>query len=253
MAISPGQQQQQQRAFSQVPIAQQSQPGGWHSEFAASQSQHTEIAHTAQRTYNAPLERLGAMPLGMGMVMHQSPMAMHQPGLYNQPQQEQFQAPQAAAEIYDDELFAQAFAEAEASIFAQDGQSLSDELQEAVAAASEQLQTERIGADLIHDPDRQGFEKQDGIADADALSRTAGQLLDSVSNNQSDKFKNSVFLGLMRELRDKEKVVKGDKIVDVRDGADGIKQTVDGVSPHSPSAGSLPHMYLSADDVFRAG
>ena len=52
--------------------------------------------------------------------------------------------------------------------------------------------------------------------DADELSRTAGQLLDNLKHEQSQKFQQSNFLALMRQLRDKEVRVEGDKMVDVR-------------------------------------
>ena len=52
-------------------------------------------------------------------------------------------------------------------------------------------------------------------AEADALSRTAGRLLDSVANETSDKFRQSQFLGLMRKLRDGEVRIEGEEMVDV--------------------------------------
>ena len=51
--------------------------------------------------------------------------------------------------------------------------------------------------------------------DADALANTANQLLENVKNDQSIKFQQSNFLSLMRQLRDREVHVEGDKIVDV--------------------------------------
>lgn len=50
--------------------------------------------------------------------------------------------------------------------------------------------------------------------DDDALAATAKELLEKVDHNQSDKFKNSNFLGLMRKLRDREMKVEGDKMVE---------------------------------------
>ncbi|KAK7606830.1 peroxin 20 [Phyllosticta paracitricarpa] len=47
------------------------------------------------------------------------------------------------------------------------------------------------------------------------LARTAGQLLDSVSHDTSEKFQQSNFLALMRKLRDYEVRVDGDKVVEV--------------------------------------
>ncbi|KAK4907429.1 hypothetical protein LTR49_023532 [Elasticomyces elasticus] len=51
-------------------------------------------------------------------------------------------------------------------------------------------------------------------AEADALAATAEELLSKVQDNQSDKFRNSQFLSLMRKLRDREVKVQGDKMVD---------------------------------------
>lgn len=50
----------------------------------------------------------------------------------------------------------------------------------------------------------------------DALSQTAGQLLNSVSQETSEKFAQSSFLALMRSLRDKEIVVEGENFINVR-------------------------------------
>lgn len=58
-------------------------------------------------------------------------------------------------------------------------------------------------------------EVKDKELDSDALARTAAQLLDSLSGNQSRKFQDSTFLALMRRLRDREVRVEGDKMVEV--------------------------------------
>ncbi|KAF1821120.1 uncharacterized protein K489DRAFT_266151 [Dissoconium aciculare CBS 342.82] len=50
--------------------------------------------------------------------------------------------------------------------------------------------------------------------DDDALAATAQELLEKVEHNQSDKFKNSQFLGLMRKLADRQVRVEGDKMVE---------------------------------------
>jgi len=136
-----------------------------------------------------------------------------------------------AAEVFDDEAFARAFdeaAQAEQMDVSQDINQLQtselgqDVMLDATAERfmSEEtdqgvlLNQERIGADSIHDPySAEGREEQE---DPDALSRTAGKLLNSVEHNQSSKFQNSQFLTLMRQFRDKQALVQGDKIVDAR-------------------------------------
>ena len=68
----------------------------------------------------------------------------------------------------------------------------------------------RIGSDTI--PAQNDLSPE---AESDELSRTAGQLLDSLKDEQSPKFQQSSFLGLMRQLRDKEVRIEGDKMVSV--------------------------------------
>ncbi|KAF1814322.1 hypothetical protein P152DRAFT_512710 [Eremomyces bilateralis CBS 781.70] len=58
-------------------------------------------------------------------------------------------------------------------------------------------------------------EQQPQVIDDDALAQTAGQLLQSVSDNTSQKFQESNFLALMRKIRDKEIKVEGDHMVEV--------------------------------------
>lgn len=70
------------------------------------------------------------------------------------------------------------------------------------------------GAVLVSDS--QGGEPVVLAADADELSRTAAQLLESVRNEQSTKFRDSKFLELMRHLRDGQVRVEGQKMVEVR-------------------------------------
>ncbi|RPB23016.1 hypothetical protein L211DRAFT_838953 [Terfezia boudieri ATCC MYA-4762] len=51
--------------------------------------------------------------------------------------------------------------------------------------------------------------------DSDELSRTAGELLESLASEQSQKFKESKFMKLMRQLRDKEVKVEGGEMVEI--------------------------------------
>ena len=73
----------------------------------------------------------------------------------------------------------------------------------------------RIGADRISDEAQQKEKHNDDHDEADELARTAGQLLENVRADQSQKFRESNFLSLMRQLRDREVRVEGDKLVDV--------------------------------------
>jgi len=47
----------------------------------------------------------------------------------------------------------------------------------------------------------------------DDLARAAGEIINAVSHDENPKFKNSQFLGLMRQLRDHDVVVEGNDMV----------------------------------------
>ena len=72
-----------------------------------------------------------------------------------------------------------------------------------------------IGSDLILEKNKGKGKEREDLDDADELARTAGSLLENVKHDQSQKFKQSNFLSLMRQLRDREVRVEGDKLVDV--------------------------------------
>lgn len=69
--------------------------------------------------------------------------------------------------------------------------------------------------DHVQEDVLQEDQQQRPTQDDDALAATAQELLEKVSHDQSDKFKNSQFLSLMRKLADREVRVEGDKMVDV--------------------------------------
>lgn len=73
----------------------------------------------------------------------------------------------------------------------------------------------RIGSDRIHGDSLKEPHETGGGNDAEELARTAGQLLDNLKHDQSQKFQESNFLSLMRQLRDREVRVEGDKLVEV--------------------------------------
>lgn len=171
------------------------------------------MAADQHHNYSAPVERLSslaAMPFGMQQPMHQSPMfPLGGQSLYNgQPQQQAQSQPQEQTDAFDEEAFARAFdqaARSELDVQLSEQASLSQDIQDSILE-------DRIGADAIHHPDDADYQPMTPQEENDDLSKTAGQLLNSVSDNQSEKFQNSVFLQLMRQLRDKEVVVEGDKI-----------------------------------------
>ena len=73
----------------------------------------------------------------------------------------------------------------------------------------------RIGSDRILEESQKAEDEGRERDEADELARTASQLLDNVKHDQSEKFQQSSFLSLMRQIRDREVHVEGDKLVDV--------------------------------------
>lgn len=55
--------------------------------------------------------------------------------------------------------------------------------------------------------------------DADELSKTAGLLINAVQQEANTKFKNSAFLSLMRQLRDREVTIQGTEMIQIKDNA----------------------------------
>jgi alpha-galactosidase/6-phospho-beta-glucosidase family protein len=75
------------------------------------------------------------------------------------------------------------------------------------------IRTDRVPAPFVEQDQRQQEQIVDPKEESDALARTAGELLDSVSHDTSDKFAKSSFLALMRQLRDKELRVDGENFI----------------------------------------
>ncbi|RJE25516.1 peroxin 20 [Aspergillus sclerotialis] len=136
-----------------------------------------------------------------------------------------FQTPQdvttnhAPTETFDESAFEEAFEQASADMLSQaDGLTQQDKenLEETVqpsAIETDRREDIKIGSDNIPNMNHEDAKTQ--VNDADELARTAGQLLDSVRHDQSQKFKESNFLALMRRIRDREIQVEGDEFREV--------------------------------------
>lgn len=92
---------------------------------------------------------------------------------------------------------------------------ISNESGDILTRSDHLTEQERISSDRILHQDEDERAETQRHDEADDLARTAGQLLDHVKHDQSQKFQNSNFLALMRQLRDREVRVEGDRMVDV--------------------------------------
>lgn len=196
-----------------------SSPLGWHNDFMRQQQSSSAQGKQANRSsdqgYNAIGNIYNTSMTGYSS-MNSMPMYQERPSEYVQ-QQTKHQEP-----VLDDAAFEEAFAQARAEIEQQEeAELLHTDLGHDTAMkhfADRDLPMDdqeqiRIGSDAIeyHDKD----ETKDNSDEGDELAKTAGQLLDSVSHDQSQKFRESSFLALMRRIRDREVKVDGDEFRDV--------------------------------------
>lgn len=132
----------------------------------------------------------------------------------------------SAEQAFDDSAFEAAFEQAKADMVSQfetsvaeaqasDLETKLDGIDLITETAVPQIEQEaiRIGSDTIPQVDKEN--PQVAADDADDLARTAGQLLNSVSHETSEKFRESNFLALMRRIRDKEVKIEGDEFREV--------------------------------------
>ena len=139
------------------------------------------------------------------------------------PSAQQKQPDRQAEETYDEAAFERAFENVQSALHVEQDIQLDQDLyrtKEAVQNLDDHpvhnsIAQSRLGPDYVHGEDEEQKVENKDEADADELARTAGQLLENVKGDQSQKFQESSFLSLMRQLRDKEVRVDGDKLVDV--------------------------------------
>ncbi|KAL4896306.1 hypothetical protein BDV59DRAFT_172593 [Aspergillus ambiguus] len=179
---------------------------GWQNEFMNQQQQHRppQVQQHHHQSYTPGFQSTFAP----SYPMHAAPMNAFptaQEGIANQHPQ---------TEAFDESAFEAAFEQARADMASAEAtQNVEETTAEAMhletAPTSEPQETVRIGSDTI--PQSNKEDPQSQLNDADELARTAGQLLDSVSHDQSQKFRESNFLALMRRIRDREVHVEGDE------------------------------------------
>ena len=121
------------------------------------------------------------------------------------------QAYTGASKELDDEAFANAFDEIQAWSIDHQPESRLPSTQD-LRQAEEGSSHEAIA---VHPVEKCPQKDGESNVEADELARTAGALLENVKSDTSKKFQESSFLSLMRQLRDREVTVEGDKFVDV--------------------------------------
>ncbi|KAL5000610.1 hypothetical protein BDV10DRAFT_192664 [Aspergillus recurvatus] len=179
---------------------------GWHSEFLRQQQ------HGPTLQQNQALGQRFQPSFAPNYAVNNSPIAAYAPG----PETVQ----SLGAEAFDESAFEAAFEQAKADMASQFEESVVEtnvtepstnnkDHTEQVPAQPIVHETIRIGSDTIPQVNRD--DPQAAVHDADELARTAGHLLNSVSHETNQKFRESNFLALMRRIRDREVQLEGDE------------------------------------------
>ncbi|RAH71365.1 protein pex20 [Aspergillus aculeatinus CBS 121060] len=216
---------QQQLNVSHAPLPSASQQG-WHNEFLQHQHQqqptmqqdrplaHTEDFESSFRRGDRRMHLMRFHP------RHATPASQ----LSSAAATTTTAAPPTAT--FDESAFEAAFAQASAAIASQEtatetvaAEDTNTTPQQDTAAdltTEEQAPIEqiKIGSDTIP-PTEKSTDPQAQAHHADALARTAGQLVDSLKHDTSQKFRESNFLALMRRIRDREVEIKGEEFQEV--------------------------------------
>lgn len=197
--------------FDQRPGPSVASQHGWQNEFMQ-QQQHGPP--TQQHHQHQPFSQGFQPSFAPGYPLHTRPMN-------TLPAAESMAAQQPSAEKFDESAFEAAFEQASADMMSQNMENTQDDREESAngtalsntSAVDEPQEFIRIGSDTIPQANNRGPEAR--VNDADELAKTAGHLLESVSHDQSQKFRESNFLALMRRIRDREVHVEGDEFREV--------------------------------------
>lgn len=188
----------------------------WHGEFMRQQQQQTSVLQQ-----NQPFSQRFQPSFTSNYAMNSSTMGNYVPA------QEAVASKTSAVDAFDESAFEAAFEQAKADMTSQfEASALETDVSdvnldnksstEEVSLQPTNQETIRIGSDTIPQVDRD--DSQMAANDADELARTAGHLLNSVSHETNQKFRESNFLALMRRIRDREVQVEGDEFREVSTG-----------------------------------
>ncbi|BCS28915.1 protein pex20 [Aspergillus puulaauensis] len=188
----------------------------WHGEFVRQHQQQTPVLQQ-----NQPFSQRFQPSSTPSYAMNSSRIGNYVPA------QEAVASKTSAVDAFDESAFEAAFEQAKADMTSQFEASAletdtskvnldSKSSPEEVSLQPTDQETIRIGSDTIPQVDRD--DPQMAANDADELARTAGHLLDSVSHETNQKFRESNFLALMRRIRDREVQVEGDEFREVSTG-----------------------------------
>ena len=252
--------------------------GGWHQEFLRQSGSSTPVGiakgkevvrngyagQSQQNGYGLDMGMYGVQNTMNGYQPYQ-PTQMHQPIVQSGQEWKHMQGEQW--EQFSDAQFDAAFQDA----FLQEAAALQQQEHSPVLGARELGHEDglgksevRIGSDAIHYTEMRDRTHDQDVKDADELARTAGQLLNLVKDETNQKFQNSQFLNLMRQLRDREVEVQNNEMVQkstsasasILDAARQVEVTGGNVEQHQdfesigPTEKDYSFAFPDMDDVY---
>ena len=209
-----------QQFRTEAPLIKSTSLGGWQNEFMRQRSgAGTPTALGKQVVREAP--QMNTFQSSAMMNYTQPMYHSHTNGFQQEPQMQQqnMQQDHQVSDVDFDAAFADALAHAQ-KMDQDRAHQIEAQLQPDPVEVQQLEQTEniKIGSDALRYVEKQDRTVEPNTRDADELARTAGELLNSVSHDQSDKFQNSQFLNLMRKIRDREVEVQNNDLQDKSTG-----------------------------------
>jgi len=220
-------------------------PGGWQQEFMRQRQNMTPIAQQKQPEAASQFSNQSFVPSMAGS----SYMQQHS-GMYSQ--QNPVQQANVSEPQFSEAEFEQAFQDAYQHIQASDVQPMqADPMEEAIVSPQEDLtihepSQSKIGSDAIEYTETKERTPDQDTRDASDLARVAGELVQNVSHETNEKFRNSQFLDLMRRIRDREVEVRNNDFESTQEAQSSSPPQPEQLRPHDPNTFQFPNM----DEVY---
>ena len=229
-----------QQFRSEMPSAKTA-PGGWQQEFMIQRQAMTPIAQQKQPESMSQFNNQSFTPYmgGSSYVQQHSGMYAQQ----NAAQQVNVSEPQ-----FSETEFEQAFQDAYEHIQASEAHlQQANPMEETVFGPQEDVaihepSQSKIGSDAIAYTENTERTQDQDIRDATDLARVAGELVQNVSHETNEKFRNSQFLDLMRKIRDREVEVRNNDFENTQKAQPSLQPQEANLRPHDLNTFQFPNM-----------
>lgn len=221
-------------------------PGGWQQEFTR-QNQNMSLIAQQKQPETAPYNMLHTNAPFLGGAAYAP-----QPSLLNQ----QMPAGQVEGSRFSEADFEKAFQDVSQEMnqemqssdvqITEAGHDLAleepiDDIPDTLNQVIHETPEAKIGSDAIEYTETKDRTVDQDARDANDLARVAGQLVQNVSHETNEKFRNSQFLDLMRRIRDREIEVRNNDFEPAAEAAKPFSQPAT-VQPENDHSFQFPNM-----------